>query len=263
MAGLQQIIDTMKEASGGYGASIPEGWRQGRTVYGGLTSGLLLAATQKAFPDLPPLRSAQINFIGPVTEDPVITPVLLRQGRNVTSVRADMHCAEAVVATCVFNFGGTRDSHVSASLPAPDAPNPDSCEAFTPQQAEKFVPVFFLRFETKLLAGGRPVSGASDGYVRCWSRHQDPASREGPISFLTIGDVLPPAATPTFKQVGPVSSMNWQLNILADITTTDGWWHVETRQTAARDGYSSQVMRYWNTDGVLVAEGLQSVAVFV
>ena len=263
MAGLNELTAQIKYAKGRYHAPITDDWRQGRTVYGGLTSGLALAATQMAFPDLPPLRSAQINFIGPVTSDPVITPVLLRQGRNVTSVRTDMHCDDKIVATIVFIFGGSRESHVSATLPAPDTPAPDDCELFTPPQFEKYVPKFFLRFDTRLIAGGRPASGMEDGYIRAWARHKDPASRDGAASFLTLADVLPPAAAPTFKTFGPLSSVNWQMNFVSDITTTDGWWHVETQQTAARDGYSSQVMRFWNAGGELVAEGMQSVAIFV
>ena len=263
MAGLHDLIDSITTVDGGYLAAIDESWRQGRTVYGGLTSGLALAAAQLAFPDLPPLRSAQINFIGPVTEDPVITPILLRQGRNVTSVRTDMHCGDKLVATIVFIFGSSRESHVSATLPAPTAPAPDDCELFTPPQAEKFVPKFFLCFDTRFITGGRPASGMKDGYIRAWARHKDPASRDGAASFLTLGDVLPPAAAPTFKTFGPLSSVNWQMNFLADIQTTDGWWHVETKQTAARDGYSSQIMRFWNMKGDLVAEGMQSVAIFV
>jgi acyl-CoA thioesterase len=48
-----------------------------------------------------------------------------------------------------------------------------------------------------------------------------------------------------------------------DSKTEDGWWHVETDLTAAQGGYASQVMRIWNTEGELVVEGVQSVAIFV
>lgn len=51
---------------------VPDQWRQGRTAYGGLTAGLAYAAVQVEFPDAPPLRSANINFIGPVTEKPCL-----------------------------------------------------------------------------------------------------------------------------------------------------------------------------------------------
>ena len=44
-----------------------EDWRQGRTLFGGLSACLAVRSAQRAFPQLPPLRSAQFAFIGPVT----------------------------------------------------------------------------------------------------------------------------------------------------------------------------------------------------
>ncbi len=262
--GFLDLVNLMKPEDDGLTGHVPESWRQGRTAYGGATTGLAFAAVQKTFSDLPPLRSFQTAFIGPVGGAPFFVPKLLRQGRNVTSVGVDVHSDGKLAARLTFVFGGARDSALNQTLPAPEAPAPDACEDFTPEFARSFVPVFFLRFETKLIAGHRPMSGAEDGYIRAWSRHVDPASRDGMTAFVTLADVLPPAAIPTFKAFGPVSSVNWHMNILdPDAGTTDGWWHVETKLTAAQDGYSSQVMRFWNRDGRLVAEGSQNVAIFV
>jgi acyl-CoA thioesterase len=63
--------------------------------------------------------------------------------------------------------------------------------------------------------------------------------------------------------MGPVSSVNWMINFLGEPETEDGWWHIETKETATANGYSSQIMRFWNASGDLVAEGMQSVAIFV
>ena len=264
MTGFRNIVDDFTAFNGGYQTDIPENWRQGRTAYGGLTAGLSLAAVQKQFANLPPLRSLMINFIGPIAENPVFKSRLLRQGRNVTSIETQALIGEDVVATTTFIFGAARKSELSVDFPAPEAAAPEDCELFTPEFAKAFVPVFFHNFDTRLIAGQRPMSGAEEGYARTWSRHKDEASRAGIDSLVTIGDVLPPAALPMFKTMGPVSSVNWMLNILVDNPTTkDGWWHVETKLTAANGGYASQVMRYWNADGVLVAEGMQAVAIFV
>ena len=247
----------------GWRGHIPDMWRQGRTAYGGLTAGLCLAAAQKQFPDLPPYRSATINFIGPVTEDPIFISRILRQGRNVTSVATEARVGDDVVAHCIFIFAALRDSALSEDCPAPDAPPPVDCEAFTPPQFRSFVPNFFNRFETQLIEGHRPMTGAEEGYIRVWSRHLNPHSREGIASLLTIGDVLPPAAGPLMKQPAPISSINWIFTVLTDNPQTeDGWWHIETDLTASHGGYSSQVMRIWNVEGDLIAEGMQCVAIF-
>ena len=264
MTGFNDLAKAVTANEDGYGSTIPDNWRQGRTAYGGLTAGLSLIAAQNQFPDLPPLRSVVVNFIGPVTEDPVFSSRLLRQGRNVTSVETEAKIGPGTVATSTFVFGAARESDLSVQCPAPDAPKPADCELFTPEFARDFVPVFFHNFDTRLIAGARPMSGAKEGYIRTWSRHIDPESRSGMASLLTLGDVLPPAALPMLNKMGPVSSVNWMFNVLVDNPATeDGWWHVETSLTAAGGGYASQVMRYWNTDGVLVAEGMQAVAIFV
>lgn len=242
---------------------IPAGWRQGRTAYGGLTAGLCLSEVLHAHPDLPPLRTAQITFVGPVSESPVFETRLLRRGRNVISFEVTAKNDEDVCAVAVFMFGAGRPSGIAKTLSPPKGPAPKDLPAFIPPQAKNFVPVFFHRFDTRLIEGARPMTGADRGYIRCWSRHVDEASRSGIEAFMALGDVLPPAAAPLMKAPAPISSMNWQINILVDdVDSEDGWYMVETDLSAAADGYSTQIMRFWDLSGRLVAEGIQSVAIF-
>lgn len=260
--GWQDICDKIETEGQGYKAAIPGHWKQGRTAYGGLTAALMFEASQRKLADLPPLRSALVNFVGPVTGTPTLTAELLRRGRNVTNVSARADVGEHCVGRADFLFGTSRASEVHVDFPAPDAPTPDSCEPLTPEAAKSMVPQFFHNFDTRLIAGERPMMG-QEGYIRTWSRHMNPASREGTGSLLCLADVLPPAALPLVRKMVPVSSMSWIVNILSDVPETDeGWWQVESRLTAARGGYSTQVMRIWNTAGDLVVEGMQSIAIF-
>ena len=262
LAGWASIRASLQKEEGGLRAHIPAHWKQGRTAYGGLTAALMLAATAEQFDDLPPLRSALINFVGPVTDDPLLTANLERRGRNVTSLSAAAHIGEKVVGRADFLFGAARSSKINVDFPAPPAMKPKDTEPLTPKAAAGMVPQFFHNFDTWLIAGARPMMG-TEGYMRTWSRHKDLESRTGLESLLCIGDVLPPAAMPLMRHMGPISSMSWMFNLLTDRPQTeDGWWHVESRLTAAGGGYSSQVMRIWNTSGELVVEGMQSIAIF-
>ncbi len=259
-----QLCNQLSPKNDGLTVHIPDDWRQGRTAYGGLTAGLTLEAVMRQHSDLPPLRSTMINFVGPVTDDPVFTSQIMRQGRNVTSIAANAAIGDQTVFAANFAFGAARKSDLNINLPAPDAPRPDDCEDFTPPQIKDFVPIFFHKFETKLIAGHRPMSGAKEGYIRTWSRHSQEDSRNGIASLLCLGDVLPPAALPMFRHMGAISSMSWMFNVLTDdLTTDDGWWQIETKLTAGQEGYSSQVMRIWNTRGDLVVEGMQNVTMFM
>ena len=261
---FEYLKNSIQKTKTGYLASVSDNWRQGRTAYGGLTAGLALRAIQLEFPDLPPLRSANINFIGPVSNNPVFQNTILRQGKNVISIESKGLIGAQVISNIVFIFGQNRTSELSASFPGPPSKPPEKSQSFVEKAVESFLPPFLHNFDLKLIDGHRPMSGAKKGYIRVWARHKDVSSREGIESLLTISDVLPPAAIPLFTKMGPISSVNFLLNILNDNPSTDdGWWHIETKLTSARNGYSSQVMRIWNMDGELIAEGMQCVAIFI
>ena len=81
--------------------------------------------------------------------------------------------------------------------------------------------------------------------------------------LILLGDVLPPGAMRAMRRQGPISSINWSFNLLEPAPTTrDGWWLSENASQHAAAGYSSERMRLWNTEGKLVLEGMQLVAIF-
>lgn len=257
----QTFQDLANQAASG-SPDLPDSWKQGRTAYGGLSAALLLARARGDHPDLAPLRSALVNFTGPVTRSPDITTEVLRAGRNVTTVYASADVEGRAVCTATFSFGAARASHLCVDLPAATSPSPDECAAYT-EDASPFIPPFLHNFETRLIEGTRPMRGGTKGYLRMWARHSDPASRDGEISLLCLADILPPSTFPIMKMLGPVSSMTWICNFLREPKTQDGWYMIEANLTAAQDGYCSQVMRMWNTDGELIVDGMQSIAIFV
>ena len=241
---------------------MPDHWKQGRTAYGGLSAALLLARARLDHPDLPPLRSALVNFTGPVSEAPALTSRLLRRGRNVTTVATEAQGERGTVCTATFSFGAARDSSLEFDVPAPDSGSPTDHPPLIPDGQEAFAPGFTVNFDARLAAGARPMTGADRGHIRCWVRHRDPASRSGEAALLCLADVLPPAAMPMLTTFGPVSSMTWICNWLRGPETDSGWYLVEAEANAARGGYSSQTMRVWNRAGELVIEGMQSIVIF-
>ncbi|MFC3616739.1 acyl-CoA thioesterase [Lutimaribacter marinistellae] len=260
---LDDVLNAADREGDGLRYPVPAGWTQGRTAYGGFTAALLLHAALDGRDGLPPLRSALVNFTGPVSEPPIVRSEVLRAGRNVTTVNTRAEIDGKVAAQGTFSFGAAQESHVSQGCPAvPSTPPEDTAPFFG--EARRAPVAFFNNFETRLIEGALPFSGAERGYNRVWARHKSPAMWDRIEGLLAIADLLPPAVFPMFTRIGPNSSMTWICNILAaQPATRDGWWMVETDLTAAQDGYSSQVMRMWNTDGELVVEGMQSVVVFV
>lgn len=259
------MLGGLTPSDDGWTTSVPQSWRQGRTCYGGLTTGLAYGAATATFADLPPLRSALVNFTGPVGEAPVFKASLLRQGKSMTTINVDVFSDGKLGARVIFSFGTARESVISKTLPiTPPAKPLAKLKRFTPKLLERVVPNFFLHFETRLIKGHRPMAGKGDGYIYAASRFKDDASREGMAGLLALADVLPPAALPMVRKFGAVSSVNWMINILTDdISTADGWWLIDTKLSDGGDGYSSQPMRVWDANGRPIIEALQNVALFI
>lgn len=261
---LGQALGAATQDESGIRYPFAENWAQGRTAYGGYSSALLLDAALRGHDALPPLRSALINFTGPISEDPLISAEVLRQGRNVSTVNARATTAGKVVAQGTFSFGKAQSSHVTYETPAPEAKAPEDTEHFFPPSMKRSPARFFENFDSRLIAGNRPFAGADHGYSRLWVRHKDESVRNNVTGLMCLADALPPAVFTMCTSLGPNSSMTWICNFLTDTyDTEDGWWMMESTLSEARDGYSSQVMRIWNSEGQLVVEGMQSVIIFI
>ena len=234
------------------------GWMQGRTMYGGASSFIAYTAALRAFLDLPPLRAAQVGFIGPVGEDIEARVSMLRTGKSVSHVETSLWCDDALVHRATWLFGMARAGN-GHKLPdrLDDFAQPETCPMATLRQsAPGFAQRMDLRYAGPPEAGRRPV-------VRRWARFKDRAGLDPVAELIAIGDALPPGSIRAMDRAGPISSINWSLTLLGhDIATRDGWWLLETASNHMADGFSSETLRMWNTDGTEVMRGLQSVAIF-
>ncbi len=246
--------------NGAYVLTIPEDWMQGRTTYGGLSAAICYETARRAFADLPPLRSALVSFVGPAGGAVEGRAAMLREGKSVRFVEAEVTAEKGLATRTAFAFGEARASSFDATYaPAPALRAPEDCPAY---MDEGVGPGFTRHFETRLLKGGRPVSASRDHDHYIWVRHRDEAAG-GLAALIALADMPPPAVMPMFAEAAPISSMTWMLNILADAPQTDdGWWLLQSRAENAASGYSSQDMLVWNRRGDLVVAGRQCVAIF-
>ena len=257
------LLESLQEtSSGNHAVTIPDSWAQGQTTYGGLTAALALEATQRSLTDLPPLRSAQVSFIGAAGGTVQITPSLIRQGRSMTFAQTDLVAEKGLATRAMFAFGHSRESAFSEfHLPAPDLPEPEDAGAY---MRGPLAPVFTQHFDTKLAHGGLPVSGSEHSNHFIWARFKQPTPNSV-VSLLALADMPPPAIMPRFTTFKPISSLTWIVNMLDDHPEPfrDGWWLLQSRAEHATQGYSSQDMIIWGKDLQPVVAGRQSVAIYV
>lgn len=240
---------------------IPESWAQGRTAYGGLTMALCAEAADRAVPDLPPLRSAQIAFVGPAAGEATVEARVLRQGKSTTFIGADLTAEAGLAARATIVFGARRESGITLqNRPIPDLPSHRDLESM-PRDERK--PRFIGNFEMRVASGGAPFYGQGDPEMTWWVRHREEAVRTTEKGLLALGDVTPPAVAPLMKGPAPVSSVTWHIDMLTDdLSTEDGWYLVHTRADAGAHGWSGQDMAIWSSDGRPIMGARQSVLVF-
>ena len=256
MTTLRQAIDSLEPVEGGWRGAVPDNWLQGRTAYGGFSSAVALVAAQRSTPELPPLRSAQVAFVGPLAGTITARARVLRRGRNVSFVEAsvDGDAGAGLRATFVFarEIESTID-HVTGTAPDFPVPGPGT-RTFNGISAVAYT----RNFE---LLDRRDDIGPAE-WLR-WARLCDRDGLDPAVELIAVADCLAPAALKLLGRIAPVSSMTWLLNLLGPAPATrDGWWLLRTDSDHVRGGSSSQAMAIWNADGQPVAQQLQSVAVF-
>lgn len=266
MPTLRAVLDAFTEQAGSYALDAPPEWSQGRTLYGGMTTALCFHAAQKARPDLPPLRSAQVAFVGPASGHLRFTPSVLRQGKSsvilgvdcfsVAEGRADAGMAARAIFTC----GAGRDSSIAHDFSVrPQLPGPDACPPFAEPGA--FTPTFLQNFDVRRAAGLAPVSGGGNPDFTVWVRHLDDTGFDPVVALLALADVPPPAAMVQFKAFAPISTMTWSIDLFHPFSPS-AWYLLRSQSEQAAQGYSLQAMEIWNEAGARVAVARQMVAIF-
>ncbi|AWN17877.1 thioesterase family protein [Salinisphaera sp. LB1] len=262
---LSVLLSHLQPAGNAWHIDIPDDWLQGRAIYGGLSAALCLAAVDAAVDDLAPLRSAQVAFVGPAGPSVRIQPHILRQGKSMAFVAADMTSGDNAAARATFGFGTARESalaHADVAAPAV-ADARDGGLFFEDSEGRNLGPNFARHFDSARAAGATPASGAETPQFCAWLRHRDAAMRDSLTGLVALADALPPAAMACMHKPAPVSTITWQFDLLTERPVTEqGWWLCRSYAEQIADGYSAQHMTIWNSRREPVLVGRQAVAVF-
>ncbi len=234
-------------------------WMQGRTMYGGASALIAFTMAKRAFTDLPPLRAAQVGFVAPLGEDIELSAEIIRQGRNVTQVRSEIHSGGKLALTAFWLFAAERDTNAFRPADAPETwpgPPEDNASTMVGQGPSFIQNNFEIRF-------GQSRDADHGATIRRWARLTEDHDLDPVSKLVLMGDVMPPGAMRIMQRTGPISSINWSFNVLDPETRSqDGWYLAENASQHADAGYSSERLRMWDSEGRQVIDGLQCVAVF-
>lgn len=263
MTGFAPLLAGAERLMEGLVIDVPGTWHQGRTAYGGFSSALTLAVAQQVGGEgLPPLRSAQFAMMAPVNGRIEVRARVERAGRNATWISAEIRTEKGLAFSANLVFMGA----VESALHLNERPLPKDLVALDdalPITMTRHTPAFVTHhFEMRhaLPSGERPVPE-----ICRWVKLTEGQGIDPMVSLLLLADGIPPGVMPALPAVVPVSTMHWQVNLLSPApapVTGEGWWLLRSVGDYAEMGCSSQRMAIWNSDGLPVMAGMQSIALF-
>ena len=256
---IASLLDPITGKSGPVRLTHASNWMQGRTLYGGASALVAFTMATRAFPDLPPLRAAQIGFVAPVGDEIELSAEIIRQGRNVAQVRSEILTEKGVALTGLWLFAEERESNGQRLAdPLPDWPGPP--ESAAKAMEGKGPPFIQSNFE---LRHGQVKDHDHGAVIRRWARLTEDHNLDPVSKLVLMGDVMPPGAMRVMERMGPISSINWSFNVLDPTSQSqDGWYLAENASQHLDKGYSSERLRMYDVEGRQVLDGLQCVAVF-
>lgn len=257
MISFPDLVASARKADGSFAYDMPDSWRQGRTSYGGLSVAMAYQAALGAGEDLPPLRSAQVAFIGPVGASARVEASLLRRGKSSAFVEAKLISNDGLAMTATFLFMAERASPVRLDAPhAQEAPKPEDAAAAMRGKNPAYRDYLEYRHGATTPVKGKPE-------LLRWVRFKERTGLDPVSELLLIGDSLPPGVIPMFDVPPMASSALWSLHFpTADIDVRDGWWLVQALGTSAVGGISNQSMSVWNSAGQAMLTGSQTLSIF-
>jgi len=249
---------------------VGDDWLQGRTCYGGLISALAVVAMRDragaAWPAGVGLRALQTCFVGPVSPGAVdIRATVLRQGRNVCQVQAQVVQQGQVAAALLGVFGADRPSTLQARLPQRPPPRHEADALPVPPPRPHGAPAFLAHFDMRWAEGAVPFSGVS-GRTSCIHMRLNPeeaASVPAELQIVLLADLSPTPVVGQLTRPSANSSVTWELQLRpVHAGPAEGWWRADNESVMVDGGYVNQSARLWAPGGQLAAYGYQVVAVF-
>lgn len=246
---------------------IPQGWLQGRTIYGGLVAGLMMQKAQHRIADPQKrLLSSSVTFVGPVQQGRArLTAEILRQGKSVTSIEVRLWQDDAVQSILIASFGVARESSIVVQQER-TAPNFAPVSELTVTQHHPLAPECFQQMDLVWVEGQYPFSASHKPDFAGWMRFNPKkhANRAMTIPDLMVAfDMWPPGVLPMFSQLAPASSLTWHVTYVNPLQNQlHDWMKYKVFTDQASDGYATEYAHLWDEQDRLIAIARQTITVF-
>ncbi|MEQ8273766.1 MAG: thioesterase family protein [Deltaproteobacteria bacterium] len=238
--------------------TMPEGWGQGRSVFGGFTAAAAVALAHRDAGDDRRLRTVSMQLIRPTKPGPTKGRcTVVREGANVRFVEVRLAQDDADVAAVSAVFVAPRAGSTDAPpLPAWDGPDVESLVDLP--YIEGVIPEFTQHVQMRWADGLPPFSNGKEARFRGYCRGPF-GDAEGLVALL---DVWPSPSLALLSGPAPASTVSWTAHLLEVPADFERWFRFSYETVAGRDGFHTSVGALHDADGRLVGWTEQLVAVF-
>lgn len=247
---------------------VPDGWRQGRGAFGGMTIGALLRAIVARVADPRRLvRAVTAELPAPVLAGPSeIVVEILRAGNSVTTARAALVQDGEVRAHAVAVLAASRTNRAPIAwceLAPPPSP-PWQQVAISPVGALDSPlpwPEFARQLEFRVLEGF-PLDGGPPRSVG-WIRERATGGLRDAAYVASIIDAWYPTALIPGRAFAPMATIAYTLELFDGLDGLDPAAPLLYRAAApvGANGYFVETRELWGEDGRLVAINHQTMAI--
>jgi len=242
---------------------LPDGWQQGRGLFGGLIIGCLIRAMERVVADPErSLRSLTAELCGPTQPGPMTVKVeVLRAGNAVSTLAARVLQSGEVQAHAVGVFGKARsDTRQRVDLAPLALPDWRAVEAAA--LAPPVGPDFSKYFEFRPVSG-LPYSGEAAPRTACFVKPLRPGTARDAAWVVACADTCWPGVLVIDEAPRPMATITFSLEFIAPMTGLDPEAPLFHRATTVsiRDGYAVELRELWGADGRLVALNQQTFVI--
>jgi hypothetical protein len=238
-------------------ADLPDRWQQGRGLFGGLVTGVMVRALEASAPGRP-LRSLTSELFGPVQPGKAELVVeVLRVGSAMSTLAVRVVQGGETLAHGVGVLGATRPAgQDQVALASPTGPSWREVEVVSvgPPLGPDFARFFELRTTALPFTGGRPeVSG--------FLRLLRPGEARDTALLAGCIDAYWPAEYVQAETPRPMATVAFTFQPLGSLEGLDpeAPFTFRSRLQAARGGYGVEFRELWGHDGRLLALNQQTI----
>jgi acyl-CoA thioesterase len=244
--------------------TIPQNWSQGRTIFGGILTAMIVRAIKSEVEDMRLLRFICTSFVNPMKPDEnfVIEVNKLQEGQTITQIEGRAIQDGKIIAVVLTGFGVLRESSIEISNIEPPEVQPPEHGIMIPYIPD-ISPQFLQNLDLSLVIGDVPFAGSEKSDIGGWMRYKSCGDEFTDAHLIALIDAWPVGVLSMLKAPAPMSTLNWNVQFVQPYEVAPNEWLLYKAVVQhTRAGYANSKAFVWNKSGRLIAISNQVVTIY-